>query len=271
MDKQFFKNIIKNVAVSVLILGTAVVFASNWVGPSGSPPANNVPAPLNVGSLNQVKIGGLTINGLFNAGNGINLLGSFTATGGALLNTGGAANGLLVQSGNVGIGNTAPTHKLDVTGDVQATGDICTSTTGTTKCLSSTGGLETAIAYRYEYPDTVADPIVPFAGSPANAFVEINRPSRLNVGSPPYTVDPVYYSGNFQNTTTLDGLACNANAAEHWKLSGCWIRTSNYGGADARDYDIWSYSGPEGQGCVTNEFEGSSKGTILSIACIRLQ
>lgn len=43
---------------------------------------------------------------------------------------------LIDPTGNVGIGVPAPTKKLDVAGDIKASGDICT----TTKCLNSVGG-----------------------------------------------------------------------------------------------------------------------------------
>jgi hypothetical protein len=62
--------------------------------------------------------------------------GVLQVVGGALLNSAGALNGLIVEKGNVGIGITTPTQKLDVSGQVRAT-DVCT-TAGT--CLSTTGG-----------------------------------------------------------------------------------------------------------------------------------
>lgn len=48
---------------SVLILGgTALVHA--WTGPTQAPPNGNVSAPVNVGTTNQVKNGGLSVNTL---------------------------------------------------------------------------------------------------------------------------------------------------------------------------------------------------------------
>ena len=58
---------------SVLLLCFAVLFAASalfaWTGPTAAPPSNNVSAPVNVGSVNQVKDGGLSLNGLAVFGN----------------------------------------------------------------------------------------------------------------------------------------------------------------------------------------------------------
>ena len=78
-------------AVTLGIFGATAAIA--WTGPSASPPSGNASAPLNTSSAGQVKVGGLQ------------------------LNTGGAATGLLVN-GNVGIGNTDPAQRLDVSGYV---------------------------------------------------------------------------------------------------------------------------------------------------------
>jgi hypothetical protein len=76
---------------AILLLGSVV---SAWSGPTDTPPDGNAWAPLNVGSTAQSKSGGL------------------------LLNTGGATNGLIVASGNVGIGTTDPAGTLDVNGSI---------------------------------------------------------------------------------------------------------------------------------------------------------
>lgn len=75
-----------------LILGP--LFAYAWTSAPSNPPSDNVDAPINQSGAAQSKVGGL------------------------LLNTGGATNGLIVQSGNVGIGIPAPGQKLDVAGNV---------------------------------------------------------------------------------------------------------------------------------------------------------
>lgn len=83
---------------SLLIAGlVAPILAFAWNGPTQTPPAGNVDAPLNVSGTGQVKEGGIVFG-----------------------NNSGVTNGLLVRYGNVGVGNMTPSYKLDVTGDVRA-------------------------------------------------------------------------------------------------------------------------------------------------------
>ena len=86
---------------SVVIIAIASIFFVNglilaWTPPASTPPAGNVDAPLNVGPTGQSKAGGL------------------------ILNTGGAATGLIIDKGNVGIGDSTPGVKLEVNGNVIA-------------------------------------------------------------------------------------------------------------------------------------------------------
>lgn len=67
-----------------------------WTEPTEGYPDGNIALPLNVSSSGQTKEGGL------------------------ILNTGGAENGLIVDKGNVGIGTTEPSQKLDVAGNIKA-------------------------------------------------------------------------------------------------------------------------------------------------------
>src|ERR1700694_3195085 len=61
--------------VATFIAGTVfasfVAFASTWVGPTAAPPGNNVAAPINVGTIDQVKNAGIGMNSLAVFGNGI--------------------------------------------------------------------------------------------------------------------------------------------------------------------------------------------------------
>ncbi|MDO8579683.1 MAG: cohesin domain-containing protein [bacterium] len=89
------------VQVLVVFILSAFAFISSvfadWNPPTQSPPGDNVISPLNISNIAQSKIGGL------------------------LLNTGGAPNGLIVQSGKVGIGTTNPQATLDVKGTIKIT------------------------------------------------------------------------------------------------------------------------------------------------------
>lgn len=87
MLKDFIKTIIFSVIALALI---GVVHA--WTEPTATPPNGNVPIPLNTSGAAQIKSGGLW------------------------LNSGGAATGLIVEKGNVGIGTINPTQKLEIGG-----------------------------------------------------------------------------------------------------------------------------------------------------------
>jgi len=85
-----------------LILGVLTMsflvgyLAFAWTGPTASPPGDNVPAPLNVDSVDQIKSGGLSV-------------GAFISRFGTILAR---------DSGNVGIGTPAPGQRLTVAGNV---------------------------------------------------------------------------------------------------------------------------------------------------------
>jgi len=92
----------------VLSLSFATVFAlplitfADFTDPTQSPPGGNVDAPLNVGASVQTKTGGLIIGGIHDTS-----VGYF--------------------DDSVGIGNTTPQYPLDVTGIINASGNIMTS------------------------------------------------------------------------------------------------------------------------------------------------
>lgn len=79
----------------ILAVGISYVFAAPWVGPTGTPPTNNIEMPLTVGASTQTKLGTLQVNGFRNIGDS-------------------------VFDGNVGIGTASPTEMLDVVGIVRS-------------------------------------------------------------------------------------------------------------------------------------------------------
>ncbi|MDP3990902.1 MAG: hypothetical protein Q8P63_01260 [Candidatus Nealsonbacteria bacterium] len=92
MQKQVSSKLVA-LTFGVLVISLVIAFyAVAWTEPSQSPPGGNVATPLNIGPTGQSKEGGL------------------------ILNTGGAAIGLIVVNGDVGIGTTNPGAKLDVQG-----------------------------------------------------------------------------------------------------------------------------------------------------------
>src|SRR3989344_5652382 len=96
--------------IASLFLTGFMVFA--WTEPGTAPPGGNVDTPLNTGLTGQTKSSWLaSLKGIFlgsgpsqdeqNAMNIPDALSLFRTNGGAILNTGGASNGLVVQQGNV--------------------------------------------------------------------------------------------------------------------------------------------------------------------------
>ncbi|HCH59326.1 MAG TPA: hypothetical protein DEV73_01775 [Candidatus Zambryskibacteria bacterium] len=159
--KTFKQDFIQSVKIIILALfiavGTSYIFA--WTAPTSTPPNGDASAPINVGYSPQIKQGNLWIKGLVSAGVS-------------------ATNGLIVENGRVGIGTTNPYGILGVrpgtnenlmvgpgilvsgavaisaTNDnntantpleVRAsktsftTGDVCTGTGTSEKCLSAVG------------------------------------------------------------------------------------------------------------------------------------
>jgi len=87
--------------ITLALFGAFVVFA--WTGPTVAPPNGNVDAPINVGSTNQVKAGGLSVGGV---------------SGGF------AVNASAYIQDRLGIANANPAYPLDVTGDIHNVGNM---------------------------------------------------------------------------------------------------------------------------------------------------
>ena len=111
--KHYFTKIFF-ILTMVSTLSIPVFVDAQWTAPTATPPSNNASAPLNTSGTAQVKLGGLT------------------------LGVGGVTNGLLIYSGNVGIGSMSPAYKLDVNGDTITRGWL--RTTGAAGWYSETYG-----------------------------------------------------------------------------------------------------------------------------------
>ncbi len=114
MKKHFNtrRTILLQIALIIGVAVSAIALQSYAAYPTQAPPGGNAPAPLNVSGYAQQKAGGL------------------------ILNTAGASNGLIIANGNVGIGTTNPTSKLDVSGNANITGSLTTKTLNVTNaCL----------------------------------------------------------------------------------------------------------------------------------------
>ena len=66
------KNLLQTIKIIVLALilsvGVGYLYAATWTGPSAQPPLSNAPAPINVGTIDQVKSAGLGLNSLLVSG-----------------------------------------------------------------------------------------------------------------------------------------------------------------------------------------------------------
>ena len=98
MQKGITKFLILTIILTAA-LSVNYLFAA-WVGPTQAPPGGNTSTPVHVGSTDQVKEGGLSLDALSVFGGGY-------------------------FQGNVGVGVVTPTAALDVTGNIKASGTVC--------------------------------------------------------------------------------------------------------------------------------------------------
>lgn len=216
--------------VFILVMGISVV--KGWTEPTAPAPGGNLAAPINVGSIGQIKQGNLILN-----------------SDGSLL------TGLTVN------------RDLEViNGAIHSTGDVCTDTGGG-KCLGATVDEATcneanrgAVRYRLDELQYCNGVIWKDVGEKETAQGFLNEDLEFfcvsgncsdAIDDPLTDVEP-FNKSHFDNTN-LDGLACKSG----WYLMGCWEVF------EGTDNDIYPYK----NGCVTNDFNGGSTNVELSIVC----
>lgn len=85
------------IVTTIILAGVPLVALAQWTSAPANPPSGNIAAPINVGSSNQIKTGGLEV-------------GSFISDGGAVI------------TGNLGVGTVSPIAKLSVVGNLHLSG-----------------------------------------------------------------------------------------------------------------------------------------------------
>lgn len=109
----------KNITQALKVITLALIFSFGisyvyaWVAPSTTPPGGNASAPINVSTAAQYKGGAFGVGGL--------LRGYSDA----------------IFDGNVGVGTSTPTTKLEVNGTIKSTGLQVTAGAGASKVLTS--------------------------------------------------------------------------------------------------------------------------------------
>ena len=300
MQKKFFE--LSSIVFAVIflsLLGVALTHNSSaWTGPTSPPPLSNAPSPLDTSSINQSKLGGLTIgkdlyleSGLRFISNGGSSYGYFVNLADTLTyNT--LTNGVEVKrftignDGNVAIGSITPAAKLHVDGDIKANGKIYAN------------GLEVLTSGNVTVPPNSIGSNEVIDGSLTSADV--------NLGSIQARVDSSGCpNGQAIRTIAQDGkVTCELTAASYTAGTGISIsgtnvisaavdwsqlsgippdfadgvdNTSAGGGGALSTYTVTAHSGSGGQwlnvACAVGDFivgVGSQGGTNAQAACTQM-
>ena len=240
---------------SFLLVLFIPIILSAWTGPTSAPPNSNVSAPVNLGSSDQVKNAGLSLNSLAVFGNTVlsgttNYL-NFGTTAGAtgygirnnsgtleFKNNGGAWQSLSTiigatswttngthlyasNTGNVGVGTTSPVEKFSVTGKIySATGGFQFPDGTVQTTAAGAGGISaiTTASCTHTYGCT--------ATCPAGYY-------RTGCGASPPVVDA--YSNTF------GGAIFGHQAVPATNGCSCSITGNNYGGYRYASVTCYAY------------------------------
>ncbi len=208
-QKSFYYGLL--IAVLGIFLVAASVFS--WTEPSTAPPTNppTFSPPLNTGSAVETKSGGLNILGRIGAGTAsVDTNYRITTSGGGIKaestnQPAGYFNsatgyGLLVNTGNVGIGILTPGAKLEVAGQIKITG----GSPGAGKVLTSdANGLATWGTVSGTLPSGVSGQTLRHDGTNwvANSVI-FNNGTNVGIGTAP-TYKLHVYTGTTQSTDSV--------------------------------------------------------------------
>ncbi len=139
---------ILGIALSIFLVTYTVI---GWTGPTASPPAGNLPAPLSGGGDTEYKSGALGVGGLFETDTNTHLA---------------------VSGGNVGIGTTSPTEILDVNGVLRVRNHI--NLTGGNRIITASGGYAM-------FRSTNSHTYIRSAGTSHHIYLQSGSTSRMTI------------------------------------------------------------------------------------------
>ncbi len=269
---------------SALFIGSAILLAASalqaWTGPTTAPPGNNVAAPVNVGTSDQSKNGGLSVNALTVFGSqyiqtrlGVGVVSPVVAieTAGTLKVGNGAETCQSVTAGGIRYNTTSANIEYcnsSAWGAIggwtasgsniyYSTGKVGIGTSTPTDALSVHGVLRVGAS-------SVAPLGIGLATSTFNGDVRII--GKMDVG----TIDPVYTIGDTKYATyghstvgIKEEAALKATPVEHAPGSNQFVYTIDFDTIE-KGSDLWLFYqitdfGPSWQNLVvslTPEFDG---------------
>ena len=171
MQKHITKFLILTIILTAA-LSVNYLFAA-WVGPTEAPPGGNTSTPIHIGSTNQVKDGGLSLDALSVFGGGY-------------------------FQGDVGVGVVTPKQKLDIEGGIEV-GNTTTETAGTIRW--------TGVDFE-GYDGSAWVSLTSEEAAPAVPAVDPNYTDCINAGADWVESDGACY---FPNTSCPSGWSKNAN------------------------------------------------------------